>query len=170
MTIDFDGNEVNYGRLEWSQIRLAYSISIHKSQGSQFKMVILPLVHEFGRMLQRNLLYTAITRAADKLIMIGETYAFVTAINSQSVNRQTSLVKRLTDVWKHHGKLESPLEQGTEGQFEPDNIEEHASDRDASEDKLVKDKQTILTPALVKSGEIDPMIGMEGVRPTDFKK
>lgn len=170
MTIDFDGNEVNYGRLEWSQIRLAYSISIHKSQGSQFKMVILPLVHEFGRMLQRNLLYTAVTRAADKLIMVGETYAFVTAINSQSVNRQTSLVKRLTDTWKHHGKLKSPLEQGTENQFEPDNIKEHTSAQDVSDDQLSQTKQTILTPALIKSGEIDPMIGMEGLRPADFKK
>ncbi|MCI1975654.1 MAG: ATP-dependent RecD-like DNA helicase [Limosilactobacillus sp.] len=174
MTIDFDGNEVNYGRLEWSQVRLAYSISIHKSQGSQFKMVILPLVHEFGRMLQRNLLYTAITRAADKLIMVGETYAFVTAINSQSVNRQTSLVKRLTDVWKHHNELKTPLEQGTEGQN--DNSQSSTSQTDKLElrDQSVPNQQIggerILTPALIKSGQIDPMIGMEGISPASFKK
>lgn len=121
-------------------------------------------------MLQRNLLYTAVTRAADKLIMIGETYAFVTAINSQSVNRQTSLVKRLTDTWKHHGKLESPLDQGTESQFESDSSEKYASVQDVSDDQLGQTKQTILTPALVKSGKIDPMIGMEGIRPAEFKK
>lgn len=171
MTIDFDGNEVNYGRLEWSQIRLAYCISIHKSQGSQFKMVILPLVHEFGRMLQRNLLYTAITRAADKLIMVGETYAFVTAINSQSVNRQTSLVQRLTNVWKHHGKLTSPLEQGTESQFENVDLSKSVTSSNEVEERVnAKKEEAVLTPALIKSGEIDPMIGMAGIRPTDFKK
>lgn len=169
MTIDFDGNEVNYGRLEWSQIRLAYSISIHKAQGSQFKMVILPLVHEFGRMLQRNLLYTAVTRAAEKLIMVGETYAFVTAINNQSVNRQTSLVERLTAVWQHHGELTSPLENGQEGQAAKGT---QAQEQEFTDSQSLEKSQgpQILTPAIIKSGMIDPMIGMDGITPESFKK
>ncbi len=175
MTIDFDGNEVNYTRLEWSQIRLAYSISIHKSQGSQFKMVVLPLVHEFGRMLQRNLLYTAITRAAEKLILLGETYAFVTAINNQSVNRQTSLVERLTDVWNHHGELTTPLDQGTENQFTDSSESQEQTENNLTEVETTTDEPApgmpaILTPALIKAGKIDPMIGMAGITPDSFKK
>lgn len=80
ITVDFDGNEVSYSRMEWNQLRLAYCISIHKAQGSQFKMVLLPIVQQFSRMLQRNLLYTAITRAAEKLVLIGEPYAAVTSV------------------------------------------------------------------------------------------
>lgn len=175
MTIDFDGNEVNYTRLEWSQIRLAYSISIHKSQGGQFKMVVLPLVHEFGRMLQRNLLYTAITRAAEKLILLGETYAFVTAINNQSVNRQTSLVERLTDVWNHHGELTTPLDQGTENQFTDSSESQEQTENNLTEVETTTDEPApgmpaILTPALIKAGKIDPMIGMAGITPDSFKK
>lgn len=71
ITIAFDQNEVTYQRNEWNRLTLAYSMSIHKSQGSQFKMVILPLVPQFSRMLQRNLLYTAVTRAEQMLILLG---------------------------------------------------------------------------------------------------
>ncbi len=99
ITVDFDGNEVSYSRMEWNQLRLAYCISIHKAQGSQFKMVLLPIVQQFSRMLQRNLLYTAITRAAEKLVLIGEPYAVVTSVKNEAVNRKTSLVDRLDKVW-----------------------------------------------------------------------
>lgn len=164
MTIDFDGNEVTYIRPDWGQIRLAYSISIHKAQGSQFKMVVLPLVHEFGRMLQRNLLYTAITRAEEKLIMVGEARAFVNALKNESINRQTSLVSRLETVW--NGQVENKqkkteLEVGLET----------ASSSDVPEDEKVSSTSdsTILTSELVESGTIDPMIGMENISPDDFR-
>ena len=61
LTIDFDGNELVYQRSEWYKIRLAYAMSIHKSQGSEFPVVILPITRSSHRMLQRNLVYTAIT-------------------------------------------------------------------------------------------------------------
>lgn len=61
LTINFDGNEVIYPRSEWYKIRLAYAMSIHKSQGSEFPVVILPITSSSHRMLQRNLIYTAIT-------------------------------------------------------------------------------------------------------------
>ena len=61
--MSFDGNEVIYPRNEWNKITLAYAMSIHKSQGSEFPVVILPITRQSGRMLQRNLIYTAITRA-----------------------------------------------------------------------------------------------------------
>ncbi|MDE7507435.1 ATP-dependent RecD-like DNA helicase, partial [Streptococcus agalactiae] len=59
----FDGQEVIYQRKEWLKITLAYAMSIHKSQGSEFQVVILPITRQSGRMLQRNLIYTAITRS-----------------------------------------------------------------------------------------------------------
>ncbi len=65
LVIQFDANEVTYKRNEWNKITLSYCCSIHKSQGSEFQMVILPMVHQYQRMLQRNLLYTAVTRSKD---------------------------------------------------------------------------------------------------------
>ena len=76
MTIQFDGNEIVYPRNEWYKIRLAYAMSIHKSQGSEFPVVILPITNQSHRMLQRNLIYTAITRSKSKLILLGEYSAF----------------------------------------------------------------------------------------------
>ena len=61
----FDNNEVTYKRNEWNKITLSYCCSIHKAQGSEFRMVLLPMVHQYSRMLQRNLLYTAVTRSKE---------------------------------------------------------------------------------------------------------
>ncbi|MCC9083230.1 ATP-dependent RecD-like DNA helicase [Enterococcus faecium] len=72
LVIQFDANEVTYKRNEWNKITLSYCCSIHKSQGSEFKMVILPMVHQYQRMLQRNLLYTAVTRSKELLILLGK--------------------------------------------------------------------------------------------------
>jgi exodeoxyribonuclease V alpha subunit len=170
ITIDFDGNEVSYGRMEWSQIRLAYCISIHKSQGSQFKMVLLPIVNQFSRMLQRNLLYTAITRAAEKLVLIGEPYAVMTCVENEAVNRQTSLVERLTQVWQRHDELTSPLDKPAESL--KSNLAK--ADANSTSDDQAKslapgtsspsDQQDyILTADLINSGQIDPLIGMAGI-------
>lgn len=95
LTIEFDGGEVEYKRNEWNKITLSYCCSIHKSQGSEFKMVILPMVHQYQRMLQRNLLYTAITRSKNLLILLGEEQAFYDCVTHQSANRLTKLNQRL---------------------------------------------------------------------------
>ncbi|MGX7775661.1 SF1B family DNA helicase RecD2 [Streptococcus pluranimalium] len=94
ITIQFDGNEVVYPRNEWGKITLAYAISIHKSQGSEFQVVILPITRQSGRMLQRNLVYTAITRSKSKLILLGEVAAFDKAIHTEGAVRQTWLIQR----------------------------------------------------------------------------
>ncbi|MFV8209862.1 ATP-dependent RecD-like DNA helicase [Streptococcus pluranimalium] len=98
ITIQFDGNEVIYPRNEWAKITLAYAMSIHKSQGSEFQVVILPLTRQSGRMLQRNLLYTAITRSKSKLILLGEAAAFDKATQTQGAQRQTWLIPRFTEA------------------------------------------------------------------------
>lgn len=151
LTVDFDGNEVNYGRTQWDQLTLAYCISIHKAQGSQFKMVVLPLVRQFFRMLQRNLIYTAITRAADKLVFVGEPSAVASAIHHEGANRQTTLLNRLQAVWQRHASLKSPLDKPGMANTEQSSV---AAD-------------FVLTPALIAGGQVDPMIGMEGIKPAD---
>ena len=162
ITVDFDGNEVSYSRMEWNQLRLAYCISIHKAQGSQFKMVLLPIVQQFSRMLQRNLLYTAITRAAEKLVLIGEPYAVVTSVKNEAVNRKTSLVDRLGKVWSRHGELKSKLDHQTDSL-----TKELASPQPVQKEpkQLTNNdaQQYILTADLINSDTIDPLIGMENV-------
>lgn len=162
ITVDFDGNEVSYSRMEWNQLRLAYCISIHKAQGSQFKMVLLPIVQQFSRMLQRNLLYTAITRAAEKLVLIGEPYAAVTSVKNEAVNRKTSLVDRLSRVWNRHGELKSKLDHQTDSL-----TKELASPQPVQKqtEQLINNdaQQYILTADLINSEAIDPLIGMENI-------
>lgn len=97
LTINFDGNEIVYQRSEWYKIRLAYAMSIHKSQGSEFPVVILPITSSSHRMLQRNLIYTAITRAKSKLILLGETSAFAFAVQNTGTTRKTYLKERFED-------------------------------------------------------------------------
>ena len=162
ITVDFDGNEVSYSRMEWNQLRLAYCISIHKAQGSQFKMVLLPIVQQFSRMLQRNLLYTAITRAAEKLVLIGEPYAVVTSVKNEAVNRKTSLVDCLDKVWSKHGELKSKLDHQT------DSLTKELSSpqpvQKENEQLINNDaQQYILTADLINSETIDPLIGMENI-------
>lgn len=94
--INFDGTEVIYPRNDWIKITLAYAMSIHKSQGSEFQVVILPITRQSGRMLQRNLIYTAITRSKSKLVMLGEISAFDYAIKNEGAKRNTYLVERFT--------------------------------------------------------------------------
>lgn len=162
ITVDFDGNEVSYSRMEWNQLRLAYCISIHKAQGSQFKMVLLPIVQQFSRMLQRNLLYTAITRAAEKLVLIGEPYAVVTSVKNKAVNRKTSLVDRLDKVWSKHGELKSKLDHQTDSL-----TKELSSPQPVQKEnkQLINNdaQQYILTADLINSETIDPLIGMENI-------
>ncbi|MGT2798514.1 SF1B family DNA helicase RecD2 [Streptococcus intermedius] len=98
LTINFDGNEIVYQRSEWYKIRLAYAMSIHKSQGSEFPVVILPITSSSHRMLQRNLIYTAITRAKNKLVLLGEKSAFAFAVKNTGTTRKTYLLQRFANL------------------------------------------------------------------------
>jgi ATP-dependent exoDNAse (exonuclease V), alpha subunit - helicase superfamily I member len=91
LVISFDETEITLDRKDWTNITLAYCTSIHKAQGSEFEMVILPLVNEESRMLKRNLLYTAITRSKKLLIMVGDRSAFEKSIQDESAERNTTL-------------------------------------------------------------------------------
>jgi len=111
LTINFDGNELVYQRSEWYKIRLAYAMSIHKSQGSEFPVVILPITKSSHRMLQRNLIYTAITRAKSKLILLGEKVAFDYAVKNTGTARKTYLRERFEDLQSPPELAHSPVDK-----------------------------------------------------------
>lgn len=90
--IDFDGNIVKYTPSNFNNFRLAYAISIHKAQGSEFDVVIIPIVRNFNKMLYRKLIYTGITRSKKKLYLIGDINALKCAVsNNNSDIRRTSI-------------------------------------------------------------------------------
>jgi exodeoxyribonuclease V alpha subunit len=96
-TIFFESRPVEYDFTDAEQINLAYAITIHKSQGSEFPAVIVPLLNQHYMMLQRNLLYTAMTRASRLLVLIGSRKAVSMAVrNTRLRPRCTLLLERLT--------------------------------------------------------------------------
>ena len=98
MIIDFDGNMVNYTSDKFINLKHGYAISVHKSQGSEFEMVIIPIVNSFNRMLYNKLLYTAVTRAKKYLIMVGNAEVFKNAINNDYYDsRNTTLCEFIID-------------------------------------------------------------------------
>jgi exodeoxyribonuclease V alpha subunit len=96
ITIDFDGNMVEYSKEDLSMIKHAYAITIHKSQGSEFPHVIMPVCHSYNKMLYNKLIYTGVSRAKKSLIVLGEKSSFIHAIeNDYSTNRKTGLKKKI---------------------------------------------------------------------------
>ncbi|EGE54499.1 SF1B family DNA helicase RecD2 [Streptococcus parauberis] len=157
--MDFDGSEVTYPRNEWLKITLAYAMSIHKSQGSEFQVVILPITRQSGRMLQRNLIYTAVTRSKSKLILLGEHSAFDYAIKNEGDKRKTFLVQR----------FDQDLTTESSDQLAKIDTVENSSDslgqaQNTIAKPLESEEPTILTTANMLS--IDPLIGLTDA---DFK-
>ena len=96
IVVAYEDLEVVYRRNEFQNIMLAYCISIHKSQGSEFPIVILPVVPAYNRMLRKNLIYTGITRSQNSLIMCGDKASFIQGIKTNDTNlRYTSLNEQL---------------------------------------------------------------------------
>lgn len=136
--ISYEGNEVSYTRQDLNQITHAYCCSVHKSQGSEFPIVILPITRSYFRMLRRNLIYTAITRSKQSLILCGEEEALRMGVErADEQSRQTTLSQKL------------------QGIISVQNSEEEADDEMtlSAEEKLM---------------QVNPMIGMENVTPYDF--
>ncbi|MFI3886587.1 SF1B family DNA helicase RecD2 [Streptococcus parauberis] len=157
--MDFDGSEVTYPRNEWLKITLAYAMSIHKSQGSEFQVVILPITRQSGRMLQRNLIYTAVTRSKSKLILLGEHSAFDYAIKNEGDKRKTFLVQR----------FDQDLTTESSDQLAKIDTVENSSDslgqaQNTVAKPLESEEPTILTTENMLS--IDPLIGLTDA---DFK-
>lgn len=139
LVIAFDQTEVTYSRKDFNNLTLAYCTSIHKAQGSEFKLVIMPVLPQYKRMLKKNLLYTGITRASSMLILLGDPNSLIESVQSESDNRLTTLKQRLFEV------------------FEINNLEEQS---------ISKNDQVnyVLTEAKILNNEIDPMIGMDNIK------
>ena len=97
--IDFDGSVVKYTPKDFDKIKHGYAISIHKAQGSEFKLVVLPICYQYRIMLYKKLIYTAVTRAKNNLTIIGDPKAFYYAVNnSYEIERKTNLLERLVSL------------------------------------------------------------------------
>lgn len=93
LIINYDGRSIEYDINELDELVLAYAISIHKSQGSEFSAAIIPLFMHHFTLLQRNLIYTAITRAKKLCILIGQPKAIAMAINNNKSSKRTTFLK-----------------------------------------------------------------------------
>jgi len=106
LTVDFDGKTVEYDVTELDELTLAYATTIHKAQGSEYPIVVMPVLMTHFVMLQRNLIYTGITRAKKICVLIGATKALAYAVRNMSVlKRNTSLRERLNPSLTTDGKL-----------------------------------------------------------------
>jgi exodeoxyribonuclease V alpha subunit len=145
--VSFDGIEAKYTRQELNQITHAYCCSIHKSQGSEFPIVILPVVKSYHRMLRRNLIYTAITRSKQFLIVCGEEEALRYGVGrSGEEERRTTLLEKLQEGFRDKELISKPENPVTENES-------------SNEDGLTYEQKIFQT---------DPMIGMENITPYDF--
>ena len=92
ININYDGTIVNYTPDKFINFRHGYAISIHKAQGSEFDMVIMPITNSFKRMLNNKLIYTGVTRAKKSLVVVGDSSPFIYGINNDYIdNRKTTL-------------------------------------------------------------------------------
>lgn len=103
ITIDFDGNIVLISKKDLKNIRHAYAITIHKSQGSEFEHVIMPITYQYGNMLYNKILYTGVSRAKKSLILIGDASSFYKGVfNDYGDMRKTTLQERLNNIFLIH--------------------------------------------------------------------
>ncbi|WP_445490233.1 SF1B family DNA helicase RecD2 [Niallia sp. 03133] len=142
VVVAFDGIEATYTRQDLNQITHAFCCSVHKSQGSEFPIVIMPVVKSYYRMLKRNLLYTGITRSKQFLILCGEVEAMEIGVSrTDELSRQTSLQEKLKETFSN------------------------LSDSNKKEDLSEEDVHMLYSDRI---NEIDPLIGMENISPYDF--
>ena len=96
ITIDFDGNYIEYMKEDMSNVKHAYAMTIHKSQGSEFNHVIMPISSAYNKMLYNKLIYTGVSRAKKSLVIIGNPKAFIEATkNAYSTTRKTNLKSQI---------------------------------------------------------------------------
>jgi exodeoxyribonuclease V alpha subunit len=101
ITVDFDGLQAEYDYSELDEIKLAYAISVHKSQGSEYQAIVLPILTQHYVMLQRNLIYTAVTRGKKLVVIVGSKKALAIGVgNNRVMKRFTFLSERLQEEQK----------------------------------------------------------------------
>ncbi len=93
ITVSFDGNMVKYTHKEYKSIKHGYAISVHKAQGSEFEIVIMPITNSYKMMLYRKIIYTAVTRAKRSLMLVGNPKAFYHGVYNDKVRPRKTLLK-----------------------------------------------------------------------------
>ena len=93
LVVEFDGREITYGFGELDELVLAYATTIHKSQGSEYPAVIIPLTTQHYPMLQRNLIYTGVTRGKCLVVLVGQRKALAIAVKGRRARRRWSKLR-----------------------------------------------------------------------------
>lgn len=149
LTVLFDERKVVYDVTELDELALAYAVTIHKSQGSEYPIVVMPFTMSHFVMLQRNLLYTGVTRAKKILVLVGEKKAVYYAIkNETTTGRNTCLARRL--------QPDSKEAQEVKAQLLKEAVDETANENGSDSKKMIVYKGSIQpsmvceTPAVYK--------------------
>ena len=166
ITVSFDNVELVYKKSDLDQLTLAYCTSIHKAQGSEYPLVILPLVDMFSRLLQKDILYTAITRAQSSLIMLGNPDSFYKAVTSEKEPRKTFLRDLLMVQFDKEASEDEDDE--AEEQTKEEEPSQQTPEAEAIQMELEEQIEEPLELTEATINQIDPMINMDGVTPYDF--
>jgi exodeoxyribonuclease V alpha subunit len=173
LIVSYDGIEVEYQRGDLTQLTLAYCCSIHKSQGSEFQTVIMPVVRGYSKMLRRNLLYTGITRAKNFLILCGEADVLEQGLRkTDDLTRLTSLKIRLNPIEQveNTAKANGELLDVTNSQQNKELQKELITPQQTEQTKMQIGADEAEMPVLSTKNvdKIHPLIGMGEVSPYDF--
>jgi exodeoxyribonuclease V alpha subunit len=117
LVIRFENKEVAYERKDYTNLMLAYCISIHKSQGSEFPIVVLPVAPAYRRMLRKNLLYTAITRSKQSLIICGDSNSLIKGLRTIDTNKRYTTLKE--QILKREKEIPLPALTNEENEISP---------------------------------------------------
>ncbi|HFO0356707.1 TPA: ATP-dependent RecD-like DNA helicase [Staphylococcus aureus] len=172
LVVDFEGNEITFTKQGMMELTHAYCTSIHKSQGSEFPIVIMPIVKQYFRMLQRPILYTGLTRAKTSLVLLGDSEAFDIGLKTNGQARLTQLCTLLKNYFNSEDEdmLENTATNDTgASQTTIDDQVEAPMSSNASEEVTSDSTKTdtnVLTEATMF--KIDPMINMGEITPYDF--
>lgn len=172
LVVDFEGNEITFTKQDMMELTHAYCTSIHKSQGSEFPIVIMPIVKQYFRMLQRPILYTGLTRAKTSLVLLGDPEAFDIGLKTNGQARLTQLCTLLKNYFNSEDEemLENTAtnDTGASQTTIDDQVEAPMSSNDSEEvmSDSTKTDTNVLTEATMF--KIDPMINMGEITPYDL--
>ena len=163
LVVDFEGNEITFTRQDLLELTHAYCTSIHKSQGSEFPIVIMPIVKQYFRMLQRPILYTGLTRAKQSLVLLGDPQAFEIGLNTKGQERLTQLNGLLTSYFGNH-----LVDNESADILTTENKTINNETLDEQEQAIIDESQKDIILSESTIFKIDPMINMGEMTPYDF--
>ncbi|MBY6178093.1 ATP-dependent RecD-like DNA helicase [Staphylococcus warneri] len=167
LIVDFEGNEITFTRQDLLELTHAYCTSIHKSQGSEFPIVIMPIVKQYFRMLQRPILYTGLTRAKQSLVLLGDPQAFDIGLNTNGQKRLTQLYDLLSQYFKE-SKIEDNENAKLQDQHQDTQVVHFEDKLNIDNDSNTSNASMTIELSEETIYQIDPMINMGEISPYDF--